>query len=143
MTFSDSYVISNVLLVLQRPFCSTYFLRLTNLVYPSIIFFITAGLLKQLHPHMTRRERYATAAVVITFPILWFFNFMYYTDGGSTAFVLLSWLAAKRGHHFLSAAVSTEVFYVVRHLVASRHLPPVLTHSKNSYGNWIRDPLLQ
>ncbi|KAG0353341.1 glucosyltransferase [Podila minutissima] len=100
------YVISNLLLILQRPVCSTYFLRLTNLIYPCIIFFTTASLLKQLHPHMTRRDRYATAAVAITFPILWFFNFMYYTDGGSVAFVLLSWLAAKKGHHFLSAVVS-------------------------------------
>ncbi|KAF9213903.1 glucosyltransferase [Podila verticillata] len=100
------YVISNLLLFLQRPVCSTYFLRLTNLIYPSIIFFTVASLLKQLHPHMTCRDRYATAAVAITFPILWFFNFMYYTDGGSTAFVLLSWLAAKRGYHFLSAVGS-------------------------------------
>ncbi|KAG0320966.1 glucosyltransferase [Podila horticola] len=100
------YVISNLLLVLQRPVCSTYFLRLTNLLYPCIIFFTVASLLKQLHPHMMRRDRYATAAVAITFPILWFFNFMYYTDGGSAAFVLLSWLAAKKGHHFLSVVGS-------------------------------------
>ncbi|KAG0027264.1 hypothetical protein BGZ82_009069 [Podila clonocystis] len=100
------YVISNLLLVFQRPVCSIYFLRLTNLIYPCIIFFTTASLLKQMHPHMTRRDRYATAAVAITFPILWFFNFMYYTDGGSTAFVLLSWFAAKKGHHFLSAVGS-------------------------------------
>ncbi|KAG0085506.1 glucosyltransferase [Podila epicladia] len=100
------YVISNLLLVLQRPVCSIYFLRLTNLIYPCIIFFTTASLLKQLHPCMTHRDRYATAAVTITFPILWFFNFLYYTDGGSAAFVLLSWLAAKKGRHFLSAVGS-------------------------------------
>ncbi|KAG9062105.1 glucosyltransferase [Linnemannia hyalina] len=97
------YVISNILLAAQRPLCSTFFLRLTNLSYPFIILFTVASLLKSIHPHLTRQERLNSAAVIICFPILWFFNFLYYTDGGSSAFILLSWLAAKKRHHLLSA----------------------------------------
>ncbi|KAF9099015.1 glucosyltransferase [Mortierella sp. GBA35] len=97
------YVISNLLLAVRRPLCSTLLLRLTNLSYPFIILFAVASLLKTMHPHLTRQERFNTAAVIVSFPVLWFFNFVYYTDGGSSAFILLSWLAAKRRHHLLSA----------------------------------------
>ncbi|KAG0232022.1 glucosyltransferase [Actinomortierella wolfii] len=52
---------------------------------------------------MTRSESYTVSAVVLLFPLTWFFNFLYYTDGGSTTFVLVSWLAALKGKHSLSA----------------------------------------
>ncbi|KAG0077702.1 glucosyltransferase [Linnemannia elongata] len=97
------YVLSNILLAARRPLCSTFLLRLTNLSYTFIILFTVASLLKLIHPHITRQEQLNSAAVIICFPILWFFNFLYYTDGGSSAFVLLSWLAAKKRHHLLSA----------------------------------------
>ncbi|KAG0359270.1 putative Dol-P-Glc:Glc(2)Man(9)GlcNAc(2)-PP-Dol alpha-1,2-glucosyltransferase [Gamsiella multidivaricata] len=61
------------------------------------------ALLKEFHPHMSRADRYNAAAVIICFPVLYFFNFMYYTDGGSAAFILLSWLAAKKRLHLLAA----------------------------------------
>ncbi|KAF9126412.1 glucosyltransferase [Mortierella sp. 14UC] len=97
------YVISNILLAARRPLCSAFLLRLTNLSYTFIILFTAASLLKTMHPHLTRQERLNSAAVIVCFPILWFFNFLYYTDGGSSAFILLSWLAAKRRLHLLSA----------------------------------------
>ncbi|KAF9359849.1 putative Dol-P-Glc:Glc(2)Man(9)GlcNAc(2)-PP-Dol alpha-1,2-glucosyltransferase, partial [Mortierella sp. NVP85] len=100
------YIISNILLAIQRPLCSTYLLRLTNLVYPIVTLYLVTELLKEIHPRLTRQERFYSAAVIITFPILYFFNFMYYTDGGSAAFVLASWLAAKRGYHLLAALAS-------------------------------------
>ncbi|KAI8601738.1 glucosyltransferase [Dissophora ornata] len=99
------YVISNLLLAAMRPLCSTYLLRLTNLVYPVLILYTVAALLSHFHPHLTRQERFNTAAVIVCFPVLYFFNFMYYTDGGSAAFVLLSWLAAKKKYHLLAALV--------------------------------------
>ncbi|CAO3565181.1 unnamed protein product [Mortierella alpina] len=100
------YVISNILLAAQRPLCSTTLLRLTNLIYPCIILFTVAALLKDIHPHLTQHERFRTTAVILCFPLLWFFNFLYYTDGGSTAFVLVSWLAAKKHYHLVSAVTS-------------------------------------
>lgn len=101
------YVISNILLAARRPLCSVFLLRLTNFSYTFIILFTVSSLLKTIHPHLTRQERLNSAAVIICFPVLWFFNFLYYTDGGSSAFILLSWLAAKKRHHFFSALVST------------------------------------
>ncbi|KAF9994659.1 glucosyltransferase [Entomortierella chlamydospora] len=97
------YVISNLLLAVRRPFCSALLLRLTNLAYPLLILFTVAALLKEIHPHLTHHESFRTASVIICFPVLYFFNFMYYTDGGSTAFVLLSWLASRKRYHLLAA----------------------------------------
>ena len=99
------YVISNILLAAIRPLCSAPLLRLTNMVYPFMTLYAVTNLLKELHPQQTRRQHFRSAAVVISFPLLWFFNFVYYTDGGSAALVLLSWLAAKKRHHLLSAVV--------------------------------------
>ncbi|KAG0327416.1 glucosyltransferase [Dissophora globulifera] len=107
------YIISNLLLAAKRPLCSTFLLRVTNLVYPIVTLYTVAALLKELHPHLSRSERFNTAAVIISFPILYFFNFMYYTDGGSAAFVLVSWLAAKKKYHF-SAAVGSALAVTFR-----------------------------
>ncbi|KAG0329174.1 glucosyltransferase [Podila humilis] len=79
------------------------------------IFFATAGLLKHLHPDLTRQERYATAAVVITFPLLWFFNFVYYTDGGSGSAIAVTfrqtniiWSLFIIGTSLLDLSTTTE-----------------------------------
>jgi alpha-1,2-glucosyltransferase len=37
------------------------------------------------------------------FPVLYFFTFLYYTDAGSTMFVLLAYLLELKGHHVLGA----------------------------------------
>ncbi|KAF9585657.1 glucosyltransferase [Lunasporangiospora selenospora] len=90
----------------SRPFCSTLLLRLTNLLYPLLILYAVSSLLGRLHSHLTAQERLTSAAVILFFPNLWFYNFLYYTDGGSVAFVLLSWLSAKRRRHLLAALFS-------------------------------------
>ncbi|KAF9973965.1 glucosyltransferase [Actinomortierella ambigua] len=97
------YVISNLMLFAKRPICTALALRLTNFIYPVVSFFAMAAILKHMHgPRMTRSECYTASAVVLLFPMTWFFNFLYYTDGGSTTFVLLSWLAALKRKHFLA-----------------------------------------
>ncbi|KAG9327202.1 hypothetical protein KVV02_000918 [Mortierella alpina] len=134
------YVISNILLAAQRPLCSTTLLRLTNLIYPCILLFTVAALLKELHPHLTRQERFRTAAVIVCFPVLWFFNFLYYTDGGSAAFVLLSWLAARRRYHFVSAVTSaiavtfrqTNIIWSL-YILGTSLLDLATTHERRSF----------
>jgi len=42
-----------------------------------------------------------------TFPVLYFFTFLYYTDAGSTFFILYSYLLSLQGCHCMSAAVGT------------------------------------
>jgi len=44
---------------------------------------------------------------VATFPVLYFFTFLYYTDAGSTLFILYSYLLCLQQRHCLSAAVGT------------------------------------
>ncbi|KAG0254726.1 glucosyltransferase [Actinomortierella ambigua] len=98
------YAISNLMLLLKRPVCTTLALRLTNFIYPIVSFFAMAGILKHLHgPRVTRSQCYITSAIVLLFPMTWFFNFLYYTDGGSTTFFLVSWLAALKRSHVLAA----------------------------------------
>jgi alpha-1,2-glucosyltransferase len=36
---------------------------------------------------------------IALFPPLWFFGHLYYTDVGSVALILASWLASRRGRH--------------------------------------------
>jgi len=42
-----------------------------------------------------------------TFPVLYFFTFLYYTDSGSTFFILCSYLLNVQQRHHMSAAVGT------------------------------------
>ena len=44
-----------------------------------------------------------TALTICSFPPLYFFNFLYYTDVGSTFTVLLAYLLALHGSHFLAS----------------------------------------
>jgi len=44
---------------------------------------------------------------VATFPVLYFFTFLYYTDAGSTFFILYSYLLSLQGRHRMSAAAGT------------------------------------
>ena len=46
------------------------------------------------------------AFTYLNFPLFYFFSFFYYTDVGSTCFVLLSYLLSLKNYHFLSAASS-------------------------------------
>jgi len=48
-----------------------------------------------------------SALAVATFPVLYFFTFLYYTDAGSTFFVLYSYLLSLQRRHCMSAAVGT------------------------------------
>jgi len=45
------------------------------------------------------------ALALATFPVLYFFTFLYYTDSGSTFFILCSYLLSLQQHHCMSAAV--------------------------------------
>lgn len=51
--------------------------------------------------------RILSALALATFPVLYFFTFLYYTDAGSTFFVLYSYLLSLQQRHCLSAVVGT------------------------------------
>ena len=48
-----------------------------------------------------------------TFPVLFFFCCLYYTDLGATCFVLLGYYCALKGRHITSAAVSDYSKYCI------------------------------
>lgn len=42
---------------------------------------------------------------IATFPVFYFFSFLYYTDSGSTMFILASYYANLRSYHKTSASL--------------------------------------
>lgn len=88
--------------------CSVEFLRLTNIIFA----FLTTGLVyllvEQLHPRSSLAPftRILNAVAVALFPLQFFFQFLYYTDPGSSFFVLLAYYLLLRRVYFLSSLVS-------------------------------------
>nr|CAD7396447.1 unnamed protein product [Timema poppensis] len=89
--------------VLGRDLCNVYFLRFTNLVGCFINFYVLYGIQQKLHPGK-KEIGLLSAFNLATFPLLYFFTFLYYTDTISTSLVLLMYLFHLYGHNFLSAA---------------------------------------
>lgn len=53
----------------------------------------------------TTSRRILSALSLSTFPVLYFFNFLYYTDAGSTFFILFAYLMSLYGCHKASASL--------------------------------------
>ncbi|KAI8146587.1 alpha-2-glucosyltransferase Alg10 [Fennellomyces sp. T-0311] len=78
---------------------TTISLRMLNLVFAACLYPVIHRILTLHHP--TGSNHLFTLALV-WFPVGFFYNFLYYTDSGSTLFVLLSYLLAKQNHYTLS-----------------------------------------
>jgi alpha-1,2-glucosyltransferase len=105
-----SYLISSSILTplmqwLRQDLCTTAILRGTNIIFATGILVVLSKLLKVLHPGIdsTRLSLYALALGY--FPVSLFYTFLYYTDTGSTFFVLLSYLLAKQRRYQSSGLV--------------------------------------
>ncbi|KAL1276052.1 hypothetical protein QQF64_035675 [Cirrhinus molitorella] len=86
--------------------CSTAMLRFINLLFNSGNLYIIYLIICRLH--MKDKSRSATrrmfsALALSTFPVLYFFTFLYYTDAGSTFFTLFMYLMALYGCHKAAA----------------------------------------
>ncbi|RVE56412.1 hypothetical protein OJAV_G00220770 [Oryzias javanicus] len=71
--------------------CSTAMLRFINLLFNCGNLYLIYLLLCKLHPRektRTASRRILSALSLSIFPVLYFFNFLYYTDAGSTFFIL-------------------------------------------------------
>ncbi|KAK0130699.1 Dol-P-Glc:Glc(2)Man(9)GlcNAc(2)-PP-Dol alpha-1,2-glucosyltransferase [Merluccius polli] len=86
--------------------CSTAMLRFVNLLFNGgnlyLLYLLTCKL------HLREKSKSATRRILSslslsTFPVLYFFNFLYYTDAGSTFFILFAYLMALYGCHKASA----------------------------------------
>ncbi|KAM4569797.1 dol-P-Glc:Glc(2)Man(9)GlcNAc(2)-PP-Dol alpha-1,2-glucosyltransferase [Odontesthes bonariensis] len=86
--------------------CSTAMLRFINLLFNCgnlyLLYLLTCKL--QLREKTrTASRRVLTALSLSTFPVLYFFNFLYYTDAGSTFFILFTYLMTLYGCHKAAA----------------------------------------
>ncbi|RIB21128.1 Glycosyltransferase Family 59 protein [Gigaspora rosea] len=106
------YIISNLIilplshLVHSVNFCSIEFLRATNILFSIGLYVVFWKVLAYLHPYQNKKTRAFNAFVLTSFPVNWFYNFLYYTDSGSTFFILWSYLLALKREFWMSAMVS-------------------------------------
>lgn len=86
--------------------CSTAMLRFINLFFNCGNLYLLYLLTCKLHQREKTRtvsRRILSALSLSTFPVLYFFNFLYYTDAGSTFFILFTYLMTLYGCHKVSA----------------------------------------
>ncbi|XP_061920578.1 dol-P-Glc:Glc(2)Man(9)GlcNAc(2)-PP-Dol alpha-1,2-glucosyltransferase [Entelurus aequoreus] len=94
--------------------CSTAMLRFINLLFNGGILYLLYRLVCRLHPKEKTRpaaRRILSALSLSTFPVLYFFNFLYYTDAGSTFFVLFAYLMTLHGCHKASALLGVGAIF--------------------------------
>ena len=92
--------------------CTVFNLRATNLIFSSLNSGIIFLLLRATHPKSNHFISSLYALTLSLFPPLYFFTFLYYTDQGSTFFVLSALLAAKQSKHFISAILfAISIFF--------------------------------
>ncbi|KDQ15153.1 glycosyltransferase family 59 protein [Botryobasidium botryosum FD-172 SS1] len=133
------YILS---VILKRVFimkCSTPMLRMTNLLLLALLPPILSHLLalkRRTNPPETLLAPTMESIVISTFPIAWFFAFLYYTDLGSLVFVLLTIVTARKRMHWLAALLGfisctfrqTNIIWVLFALASSAiarlHTPP-------------------
>ncbi|KAM9845973.1 dol-P-Glc:Glc(2)Man(9)GlcNAc(2)-PP-Dol alpha-1,2-glucosyltransferase [Aulostomus maculatus] len=86
--------------------CSTAMLRFVNLLFNCGNLYLLYLLVCKLHVRektRTTSRRILSALSLSTFPVLYFFNFLYYTDAGSTFFILFTYLMTLYGCHKAAA----------------------------------------
>ncbi|XP_057711579.1 dol-P-Glc:Glc(2)Man(9)GlcNAc(2)-PP-Dol alpha-1,2-glucosyltransferase isoform X1 [Corythoichthys intestinalis] len=95
--------------------CSTAMLRFINLLFNCGNLYLLYRLVCRLHPKdktRTTARRILSALSLSTFPVLYFFNFLYYTDAGSTFFTLFTYVMTLHGCHKASALLAAcAVFF--------------------------------
>lgn len=88
--------------------CSTAMLRFINLLFNCGNLYLLYLIVCKLHQRektRTTSRRILSALSLSTFPVLYFFNFLYYTDVGSTFFILFAYLMTLYGCHKASASL--------------------------------------
>lgn len=88
--------------------CNLAMLRLTPLFMLTVLPLAVTRLLcryKREYPPSSMFTPITEAVVLSSFPIAWFFGFLYYTEVPSLVFVVLTVVAATQNKHWLSALV--------------------------------------
>ncbi|KAI9099320.1 alpha-2-glucosyltransferase Alg10 [Phlyctochytrium arcticum] len=97
-TLPGLYLLSNLLIRLTHSACTVETLRLHNVFLLGCLFWVVGW----ASPG-TGWKKWWNAGCVCCLPFLWFFAGLYYTDVGSTVFVMAGVGAAMRGNSLLSA----------------------------------------
>ncbi|CAG8536287.1 5560_t:CDS:2 [Paraglomus occultum] len=136
------YIISNLLVTLLSTvppsspsiFCSTQFLRMTSLLFTIMISYLLPHLLHSLHPSVSpySLRTIMESIVISSFPVLWFYSFLYYTDTGSTFFVLAGYYLERVGKYGPSAMTNIIWACFVAGDIVSSILSPVIFSSPPS-----------
>lgn len=102
-------MISNGILFLGSLFhvdlCTVNALRATNILFSIGLYFVLVSLISTLSFTNRPLQTNLYALSLAWFPVGFFFNFVYYTDPGSTFFVLSSYLLVKKKRYFLAGLV--------------------------------------
>lgn len=88
--------------------CSAGMLRFINTIFNCGNLYLLYLIVCKLHLRDKSRSawrRVLTALSLSTFPVLYFFSFLYYTDAGSTFFILFSYLMTLYGSHAAAATL--------------------------------------
>jgi alpha-1,2-glucosyltransferase len=83
--------------------CSVLSLRLVNLIFGILTYLVICSILKH------KKNSSLEALSCFLFPISFFYHFLYYTDSGSTFFVLLSYDLALKNRFAISSLVSSKL----------------------------------
>ncbi|XP_045164556.1 putative Dol-P-Glc:Glc(2)Man(9)GlcNAc(2)-PP-Dol alpha-1,2-glucosyltransferase [Mercenaria mercenaria] len=94
--------------------CTTYWLRTTNILFTFGNFYLIYAVLRKLHNPVFDPDGIKIAMTTLALsllPVLYFFTFLYYTDPGSTFFVLIMYLFCLHGNHFMAAILGTAAIF--------------------------------
>uniref|UniRef100_A0A8C4RVU0 Dol-P-Glc:Glc(2)Man(9)GlcNAc(2)-PP-Dol alpha-1,2-glucosyltransferase n=1 Tax=Erpetoichthys calabaricus TaxID=27687 RepID=A0A8C4RVU0_ERPCA len=114
--------------------CSPGMLRFINLLFSCGNLYLVYLILCKLHQKdksVTASKRILSALALSTFPVLYFFTFLYYTESGSTFFSLFAYLMCLYESHKISALLGfcavmfrqTNIIWVIfcaGHVVAQK-----------------------
>ncbi|KAG2234541.1 hypothetical protein INT48_007354 [Thamnidium elegans] len=103
------YVTSNIIAYVARLFqfdlCTVNALRFTNILFSIGLYFVLVSLISTVSckPKSIKLNLYALT--LCWFPVGFFYNFVYYTDPGSTFFVMFCYLLVKKKRYFSSGII--------------------------------------
>ncbi|KAJ1980123.1 glucosyltransferase [Dimargaris cristalligena] len=78
---------------------STAALRYTNWLILVLLYGVIVAVLRERHPGQPSSRLFLEAWSVTSFPVLYFVSLLYYTDAGSTLFIVLGYYGALRRRH--------------------------------------------
>ncbi|KAI8636062.1 alpha-2-glucosyltransferase Alg10 [Parasitella parasitica] len=104
------YIASNIIAWIGSLFsfdlCTVNSLRFTNILFSIGLYLVLVSLVTTLYPATKNCSNTKLYALTLAwFPIGFFYNFLYYTDPGSTFLVLLSYLLVKKKRYTISGLV--------------------------------------